>query len=107
MSDEQQQAEAAGLAYSNVPLSNSNLSNGQVSEALEALEGLPKPVLIHCGAGARAGAIALIAKATQENLSPEDLTEQAEQLGLEPDQPHLKQFIETHHPPKELLPERH
>lgn len=107
LSDEQQQAEAAGLAYSNVPLSNSNLSNGQVSEALEALEGLPKPVLIHCGAGARAGAIALIAKATQENLSPEDLTEQAEQLGLEPDQPHLKQFIETHHPPKELLPERH
>lgn len=100
LSDEQQQTEAAGLAYSNVPLSNSDFNNGQVSEALEALEGLPKPVLIHCGAGARAGAIALIARATQENLPPEALIAQAEQLGLSPDQPHLKQFIETHHPPE-------
>lgn len=101
LSDEQQQAEAAGLAYSNVPLS-SNFNDSQVSEALEALEGLPKPVLIHCGAGARAGAIALIAKATQENLSPEALIAQAEQLGLSPDQPHLRQFIETHQPSASL-----
>jgi len=100
LSDEQRQAEVAGLAYSNIPLSNSDLNNGQVSKALEALEGLPKPVLIHCGAGARAGAIALIAKATQENLSPEELIDQAKQLGLSSDQPHLKQFIETHHPPE-------
>ena len=100
LSDEQQQAEAAGLAYSNVPLSNSDLSNGQVSKALAALESLPKPVLIHCGAGARAGAIALIAQAGQEDLSPETVIEQAEHLGLSPDQPHLKQFIEMHQPLK-------
>jgi uncharacterized protein (TIGR01244 family) len=91
--DEQQQAEAAGLNYANVPLDPSAANSDQISLTLQELDSLPKPVLLHCGAGLRAGAIALIATAIKEGLTPEQVTVQAEQIGLNPGQPHLKQFI--------------
>ncbi|MDX2216003.1 MAG: sulfur transferase domain-containing protein [Oculatellaceae cyanobacterium bins.114] len=92
--DEQQQANASGLEYANVPLSNTHLDTSKVAQAIEALGDLPKPVLIHCGAGARAGGIALIATAIQEGLTLEELTVKAEEIGLNLDQPHLKKFVE-------------
>lgn len=92
--DEQQQAEAAGLSYANVPLSSSVPDEVLVNKALEELENLPKPVLVHCGAGLRAGAIALIATARDLKWTLEQLTEKANEVGLSLDQPHLKQFIE-------------
>jgi uncharacterized protein (TIGR01244 family) len=93
LSDEQTAAKTAGLHYANVPLSNTNPDLDQVHQALEAIEHLPKPVLIHCGAGLRAAAIALLADATQANLSTEELTAKAESLEIPLDQPHLNQFI--------------
>ncbi|NJO42647.1 MAG: hypothetical protein HC769_27185 [Cyanobacteria bacterium CRU_2_1] len=45
------------------------------------------------GAGMRAGAIALISTAVQEHLTLEQVLVKAEELGLNPEQPHLKQFI--------------
>lgn len=92
--DEQQQAEAAGLHYANSPISNAEINPDQVTKALWELENLPKPVLIHCAAGARAGAIALIATAEQQGLTPEQLLKAAQELHISPEQPHLKQFVE-------------
>ncbi|MBF2025643.1 MAG: protein tyrosine phosphatase family protein [Oscillatoriales cyanobacterium C42_A2020_001] len=92
--DEQQQAEAAGLNYANVPLNSSVADEVLVNRALEELEDLPKPVLIHCGAGLRAGAIALIATARDLKWTLEQLTAKANEVGLSLDQPHLKQFIQ-------------
>lgn len=92
--DEQQQAEAAGLSYANVPLNSSVPDEVLVSKALEELEDLPKPVLIHCGAGLRAGAIALIATARDLKWTLEQLTEKANEVGLSLEQPHLKQFLQ-------------
>ncbi len=93
LSDEQQQSEAAGLQYASVPLTPSEPNQELVEKALQEIERLPKPVLVHCGAGARAGAIALIATAVQDNLTYEQIVQQAQELELNLDQPHLKQFL--------------
>lgn len=91
--DEEQLADAAGLQYANVPLTPSEPDEDLVEEAIREIKNLPKPILVHCGAGARAGAIALIATALQENLTYEQITEKAQELGLNLEQPHLKQFL--------------
>lgn len=93
LSDEQQQAEAVGLQYACVPLEVSEPNQELVEEAIRKIENLPKPVLVHCGAGARAGAIALIGTALQEGLTYEQITEKAQELGVSLEQPHLNQFL--------------
>ncbi|HEY9696033.1 MAG TPA: sulfur transferase domain-containing protein [Trichocoleus sp.] len=93
--NEQHQAEAAGLDYTNVPLNPSQAEEDKIATALAALEALPQPTLIHCAAGARAGAIALIATATQAKLTAEEVIIKAQQAGLNPEQPHLHQFVES------------
>lgn len=94
--DEQQQAEAAGLQYVNVSLKSTDADNGLTAKVLEEISGLPTPILLHCGAGGRASALALIALATQERLSREQVLQKAQELGINLDQPHLKQFLESY-----------
>ncbi|MBE9205759.1 phosphatase [Nostoc sp. LEGE 06077] len=91
--DEQQQAEEAGLEYVNVPLKPSQANQELTELAIEKIENLPKPILIHCAAGARAGGIALIANAISEGLTYEQVTQKASELGINLEQPHLKQFL--------------
>ncbi|MBN3893055.1 MAG: sulfur transferase domain-containing protein [Nostoc sp. DedQUE12b] len=93
LSDEQQQAQAAGLQYANVPLKPSEANQEQTELAIQEIENLPKPILIHCAAGARAGGIALIANAISEGLTYEEISQKAQELGLNLEQPHLKQFL--------------
>jgi uncharacterized protein (TIGR01244 family) len=97
--DEQQQAEAAGLHYAHVPLQSAVPDEALVSRAIAELENLPKPVLVHCGAGLRAGAIALIATAKQEGWTTEQLIQKTKEIGLNLDQPHLRQYIEANYSP--------
>jgi uncharacterized protein (TIGR01244 family) len=91
--DEQQQAQAAGLQYANVPLRPKEANPELTQAAIQQIENLPQPVLIHCAAGGRAGGIALIAAAVQENLTYEQIAQKAKELGINLDQPHLKQFL--------------
>ncbi|WP_414519074.1 beta-lactamase hydrolase domain-containing protein [Nostoc sp. PCC 9305] len=93
LSDEQQQAQAAGLQYANIPLKPSEANQEQTELAIQEIENLPKPILIHCAAGARAGGIALIANAISEGLTYEEISQKAQELGLNLEQPHLKQFL--------------
>lgn len=95
--DEQQLAEAAGLEYANVPLSSSAPNEELVTKALFELDNLAKPVLVHCGAGLRAGAIGIIATAIEQKWTLEQITQKAEEIGLNLEQPHLKQFIQQHY----------
>ncbi|ARV62530.1 phosphatase [Nostocales cyanobacterium HT-58-2] len=95
LSDEQQQAEAAGLNYVHVPLNSKKADDGLTNKVLKEIEGLATPILFHCGAGARADALALIALATKEGLSREQVLKKAEELGININQPHLKQFLES------------
>jgi uncharacterized protein (TIGR01244 family) len=94
LSDEQQQAATAGLNYINVPLSPTESNDDLTAKLLAELNTLPKPVFFHCGAGARAGALALIALTTQEKLSREQVIAKAQELDISPEQPHLKSFLE-------------
>ncbi|WP_313931799.1 MULTISPECIES: hypothetical protein [Nostoc] len=56
---------------------------------------MPTPVYFHCGAGGRASALALIAFATQHQLNREQLLAKAKELDINPEQAHLKQFLEN------------
>ncbi|MEH2001321.1 MAG: sulfur transferase domain-containing protein [Nostoc sp.] len=93
LGDEQQQAQAAGLQYANVPLKPSEPNQELTKLAIQEIENLPKPILIHCAAGARAGGIALIANAISDGLTYEKISQKAQELGLNLEQPHLKQFL--------------
>lgn len=93
LSDEQQQAEAAGLQYANIPLKPTEPNPELTKAALKKIADLPKPILIHCAAGARASGIALIANAIQEGLTYEQIQQKAADLGISLEQPHLKQFL--------------
>jgi uncharacterized protein (TIGR01244 family) len=93
LSDEQQQAQAAGLEYANVPLKPTEANQQLTEQVIQEIANLPKPVLIHCAAGARASGIALIANAISEGLTYEQITEKAQELSLNLEQPHLKQFL--------------
>ncbi|MDZ8053819.1 MAG: beta-lactamase hydrolase domain-containing protein [Aulosira sp. ZfuVER01] len=93
LSDEQQKAEAAGLQYANIPLKPTEPNQELTKAALEEIANLPKPILIHCAAGARASGIALIANAVQEGLTYEQITQKAADLGISLEQPHLKPFL--------------
>lgn len=93
LSDEQQEAEAVGLEYANVPLKPIEADPTSIASVLSTIEGLPTPVFFHCGAGARGSAFALIALATHEKLNRMQVLEKAQELGIDPNQPHLKQFL--------------
>lgn len=93
LNDEEQQAQAVGLQYACVPLKVSEPNQELVEEAIRKIENLPKPVLVHCRAGARAGAIALIGTALHDGLTYEQITEKAQELGVSLEQPHLNQFL--------------
>lgn len=94
LSDEQQQAEAAGLQYAHIPLNSSKAEPEDIPRVLSEIAGLPEPILFHCGAGMRASALALIAEATRQGWTKKQILLQAQEIGLSFDQPHLKQFLE-------------
>ena len=91
--DEKQEAQIVGLEYTNIPLNSQAPNPKLTAQAIQAVENLPKPILIHCAGGARAGGIALIAEAIQAGLTYEQIAQKANELGINLEQPHLKQFL--------------
>ncbi|MFM6076410.1 MAG: beta-lactamase hydrolase domain-containing protein [Dolichospermum sp.] len=91
--DEKQEAQIVGLEYTNIPLNPKEPNQELTKEAIQAVDNLPKPILIHCAGGARAGGIALIAEAIQRDITYEEISQKAQELGINLEQPHLKQFI--------------
>ena len=83
--DEQKVAEALGLYYTNVPLKVDlkNLNEEAITKILTTLEQIPKPAVVHCAAGMRSTAIALLSIAIQEGLTPEQTLARAKNLGFE------------------------
>jgi uncharacterized protein (TIGR01244 family) len=95
MSDEQQQAETAGLEYFNIPVNPNAISEELTTEVLKQIDELPKPALIHCASGMRAGAMAFMNLATRQGLTPEQVFEKAAEAGFDCNaNPQLKQFLE-------------
>lgn len=95
VADEQQRAEALGLSYLNVPVSSGEANAELTAKVLAEVEHLPAPVYFHCGAGGRASAAALIAYATQQRFDRATVLAKATELGINPEQPQLKQFLNS------------
>ena len=91
--DEKQEAQIVGLEYVNVPLNSKEPNQQLIAEAILEIDHLPKPILIHCAGGARAGGIALIAEAIQAGFTYQEIAQKATELGISLEQPHLKQFL--------------
>ncbi len=82
---EQEMIEGLGLHYVNVPFKVESLSEELITAILKELERLPKPAVIHCGAGFRSATIALLSVAIREGLTPEQTLARARAVGF----PHL------------------
>ncbi len=83
----------AGLEYRYFPLNSLAADSQGIDAILAEVAKLPKPIVFHCGAGARGGALALIAFAIEESLGYEEIIQKAEELGINLEQPHLKLFL--------------
>ncbi len=95
VSDEQQQAEAAGLKYVNLPVKPDGMSDELTDRVLQEIERLPKPALIHCKSGMRSGLMTLIYVATEQGLNAEEATAMGKQNGFDYDSnPQMKQLLE-------------
>jgi len=101
MADERHRAEAAGLRYKNNPVKKEEISDELTTRVLKEIDELPKPVLVHCASGMRAGAMAFMHMATREGMSAEKAMSRAQESGFDCNfEPQLKQFfrhyVETH-----------
>jgi uncharacterized protein (TIGR01244 family) len=97
LSDEQQQTEAAGLKYINIPVKPDAMTDELADRVLHQIERLPKPALIHCKSGMRSGAMALMYVATQQGISADRAMAMGKQNGFDCDaQPQMKKFFEKY-----------
>lgn len=97
LSDEQQQAEALGLKYVNIPVKTETISNELTDQVLQQINELPKPALIHCKSGMRSGAMALMNVATRQGMTADEALEKGKQLGFDCDAyPQMKEFFKQY-----------
>lgn len=82
LSNEQQQAEALGLYYVNIPVKFEAINDEIADRVLMQTNKLPKPTLVHCDSAMRAAAIVLMHIATRQGATLRQAFKQAEQLGL-------------------------
>lgn len=81
--EEKALVEAAGMIYVNIPMTVANIGQDHLEAFTKAIEQLPKPVLVHCGSGNRAGAIwasYLISKGTDS----EEALAEGRKAGMRP-----------------------
>lgn len=81
-SDEQGMAESLGLNYVHMPLRLEQLEEAVIAQILRQLDQMPKPILVHCAAGMRSTAIALLSTAIAERLTPQQVIEKAYAIGF-------------------------
>ena len=95
VSDEQQQAEAAGLKYVNLPVKPDGMNDELTDRVLQEIERLPKPALIHCKSGMRSGVMTLMSVATDRGMTANEALAMGKQNGFDYDSnPQMKQFFE-------------
>lgn len=73
---------ARGMEYTRVPVSTQGVSAADLDRVGTALRGAPKPVLIHCGSGKRAGMTAVVHSAVETGMPGREMLEMARNLDL-------------------------
>lgn len=82
LSNEQQQAEALGLYYINMPVQVGAINTEIAAQVIRQIDELTKPALVHCNSGMRAVAMVLMHIAMRQGATLKQAFKQAEQLGL-------------------------
>jgi uncharacterized protein (TIGR01244 family) len=80
--NEQQQVEALGLYYINIPIKVETITIEIAAQVLKKIDEISKPALVHCNNAMRSAAMVLMHIATQQGVSLSQAFNQAEQLGL-------------------------
>jgi len=95
--DEKEQAEAAGLRYVNIPVKKDAINDELTTRVLAEIDNLPKPALIHCASGMRAGAMTMMNLATRSGMNAKDAMDKAQAMGFDCNsEPQLKQYFEQY-----------
>ncbi len=94
--EERKAVEAAGMNYLHFPVSGATMGPETVDEFREKLPGLEGPVLVHCHAGMRAGALSMMAAAVEQGWSGEETLQKAEAMGFRCEAPQLRQFVRNY-----------
>lgn len=97
LNDEREQAQAAGLDYTNIPVQPDNMSEEVADRVLQKIDELPKPLLAHCKSGLRSGAFSLMYVATKEGIPADEAMDKGKQMGLDCSQsPDMKEFFQQY-----------
>ncbi|MGF1602080.1 MAG: beta-lactamase hydrolase domain-containing protein [Thermosynechococcaceae cyanobacterium] len=95
--EEQQQVEAAGLQYLNIPVDPAQITDPLTDKILTQMEQLAKPILLHCSSGIRSGAMALIYVAIQQGMSVDQAMAKNRLWGLGlATKPQIQQFVQDY-----------
>lgn len=85
-------AKARDIRYIRVPVSTRHIDKRDLDRVGKALLDAPKPVLIHCASGKRAGMMALVHTSVEAGVPGEEMMEMAQHLDLvfgDPAQQHV------------------
>ena len=95
--DEKEKAEAAGLRYVNIPVKKEAINDELTTKVLAEIDNLPKPALIHCASGMRAGAMTMMNIATRSGMNAKDAMDKAQSMGFDcSSEPELKAYFEQY-----------
>ena len=87
-------AREAHLDYVNIPVNKMTLSDADVTKFRAALDEKQGPFLLHCGTGARAGAMLLMKTAVDNGWSAQQAFETAANMGFDCNaHPEIKAFF--------------
>lgn len=97
LQDEATQAKAAGLKYSHIAVEAKSINDDLTDRVLQEIKNLPKPSLVHCKSGMRAGAMTMMHLALENGWDAKQALQQAENRGFDCSQnPQLKQYFESY-----------
>lgn len=88
-------AQAAGLAYSHLPVAIAEIDPDHVLRLRAIIDVTPGPAYVHCGAGQRACALSLLATVAAPGAHGDDLVARAEAAGLPVTDERLKEFVRS------------
>lgn len=94
LEEESGAAREAGLNYVNEPVSAQGMSEAVVSKVGDRLQDLPKPILVHCASGKRAGAVTLMNLGARRGMRAEECLELAGEMGFDCEsEPAIKSLV--------------
>ncbi|MFU8863616.1 MAG: beta-lactamase hydrolase domain-containing protein [Rhodobacterales bacterium] len=94
--EEQHHAERLGLNYLHHPVTADDLDVAFVDDFRRSLDNLPQPVFLHCASGRRAGAMTLMALATDKGWDGDTALQEGKARGVDLTEEKIGQFVKSY-----------